>query len=232
MIKRNVFFLPILFLVLSFVFGFIIYLWTEDNQGPGPTLGIVQPISIENRELVDTSMRLVTHGHVIDTFSLTDQNSNAFKSAEYDGKIYIADFFFVSCGSICPIMNTSMARVRDEFKDNDSVKFLSFTVLPEMDNSSVLLEYSKKFDVNPDQWKFLTGDKQLIYNLARKSYFTLKPSEVGDGEHSIESDFIHTDNLVLIDGKKRIRKYYSGIEDLEVDQLIKDIRRLLIEMNE
>jgi protein SCO1/2 len=140
----------------------------------------------------------------------------------------VADYFFTTCGSICPIMTGQMKRVQAAFLNNNDFLILSHTVWPEVDSVPQMLSYAKEKGVIRDKWHLLTGDKEKLYDLARKSYFVLKPAEaedVGDGN----SDFIHTNNFVLVDRKRQIRGYYDGTDSTEVSKLIKDIELLLRE---
>ena len=141
-------------------------------------------------------------------------------------RFFVAEYFFTTCQSICPLMNKQMMRVQEKFRGNHKLKILSFTVDPDIDSAEQLLFYSKNLNAKKGQWHFLTGKKQDLYNLARKSFFLLKPAEaqnLGDAG----SDFIHTNNFVLVDQKKRIRGYYDGTNEEEVSNLILDISILL-----
>ena len=154
-----------------------------------------------------------------------NQYSYCISEKDLDGKIYVADFFFTTCPSICPAMSKQMLRVFDEFKDNQKIMVLSHTVMPEVDSVAVLKEYALRYGIDSDnKWLFLTGDKKEIYQLARKSYFAAINEGNGD-----KDDFIHTENFVLIDAKKRIRGFYDGTSKEEVEKLIEDIHILLEE---
>jgi protein SCO1/2 len=118
-----------------------------------------------------------------------------------------------------------MESVASKFDPSDDIRFLSFSVIPEEDSVEALNAYAQAYGVNYDQWRLLTGDKEVIYELARKSYFTLKPTEVGKGDGGT-SDFIHTNNFVLIDSRQRIRGYFDGTSDLDMERLLKDIEIL------
>jgi protein SCO1/2 len=123
-------------------------------------------------------------------------------------------------------MNTQMKVLQKKFKGVDNFKILSFTVQPEIDSVPVLRRYAEEYGAQSGQWHFLTGEKKKLYALARKSFFLLKPAEaqnLGDAN----SDFIHTNNFVLIDKYKRIRGYYDGTSAKEVEKLARDIQKLL-----
>ncbi|MFB6306617.1 MAG: SCO family protein, partial [Flavobacteriales bacterium] len=143
-------------------------------------------------------------------------------SKRFQGKIYIANFFFTTCRTICPKMTKQFQRIQKEFENNDEILLLSHTVDPKHDTAEVLKEYAKKHNAIEGKWIFATGNKEEIYDLARKSYFTV--TSEGDGG---KFDFIHTENFVLIDKKKRIRGFYDGTSPKEVDKLIRDIKKLL-----
>jgi len=186
-------------------------------------LKIYNPADV-NPKLVHESVQDVQKLHRVGSFSLTDQNGNTVTENDFKDKIYITDFFFVTCPTICPKMATQMQRVYTEFKDNDNILFLSHTVMPEKDSVPVLKEYAKKLDVSANKWKFVTGDKKQIYNLARKTYF----AAISEGDGGPD-DFVHTENFVLVDKEKRLRGFYDGTSEKDADRLIKDIYTLLEE---
>lgn len=186
-------------------------------------LKIYNPIDI-NPDLVDESIRSVDKYHRVGAFKLTNQNGELTTENNYKNKIYITDFFFVTCPTICPKMTDQMHRVYNEFKDNDDIMFLSHTVMPETDSVPVLKEYANKLKVESGKWNFVTGDKKQIYNLARKTYF----AAITEGDGGV-NDFIHTENFVLVDKEKRLRGFYDGTSKEDVDRLIEDIKALLYE---
>lgn len=181
-----------------------------------------------NAEVVDASVRDVGYGHTIGEFSLLNQDSITVTQSDVKGKIHVAEYFFTHCGSICPVMNQQMQRVHRKFKSNKDVKILSFTVDPENDTVARMKWYANKHNATGKNWHFLTGSKEELYQLARTSYFTLKPAEarnLGDAG----SDFIHTNNFVLIDRELRIRGYYDGTNQAEVTKMMHDMEILLKE---
>jgi len=186
-------------------------------------LKVYNPIDI-NPELVDESVRNVDKFHRVGAFNLTDQDGNEVTENVFKSKIYITDFFFVTCPTICPKMATQMKRVHDEFTDNPDILLLSHTVMPVADSVPVLNEYAKELAVSSDKWKFVTGDKKQIYSLARKTYF----AAITEGDGGID-DFVHTENFVLVDKEKRLRGFYDGTSKTDVDRLISDIYALLEE---
>jgi protein SCO1/2 len=189
-------------------------------------LKVFNPIDL-NPKLVDESVQSVDKFHRVTSFNLTDQDGSEVTENNFKDKIYITDFFFVTCPTICPKMTDQMHRVYKEFKDNETILFLSHTVMPESDSVPVLKEYADKLKVSSNKWKFVTGDKKQIYNLARKTYF----AAVTEGDGGVD-DFIHTENFVLVDKEKRLRGYYDGTSKEDVDRLINEIYTLLEEYKE
>ena len=157
--------------------------------------------------------------HKIEDFVFTDNNGNSFGSKDLKGKIHVANFIFTSCTHICPKMTTNMVEVEKKFQNNPGVSLVSFTVTPWLDSPEVLNRYKKEFTLNSENWHFLTGDKNKIYSLARKSYFA--EEEIGFTKDS--TDFLHTEHFLLVDENLRIRGIYNGTLGLEMEQLIKDI---------
>lgn len=186
-------------------------------------LPVFNPSDI-NPKLVDESVQGVTKLHRIGSFSLTNQDGKTITEKDYQDKVYVTDFFFVTCPTICPKMTKQMERVYDEFKSDNDVLFLSHTVMPENDSVPVLKEYAIKHNINSAKWNLVTGDKKQIYDLARKTYF----AAITEGDGGVD-DFIHTENFVLIDKEKRIRGFYDGTSENDVDRLINDINTLLNE---
>jgi len=188
---------------------------------PTKTLPIYNPSDV-NPELVDTTVQYVANKHRIADFSFTNQNGKTITQKDYEGKIYVADFFFTTCKSICPKMTTNLVDVQKAFLDNPKVKLLSFTVMPDIDSVSVLKEYAKINGVNDSKWNLVTGDKKAIYTMARKSYLAVK-----QGKPDELYDMVHTENFVLVDSKKRVRGFYDGTKKEEIQRLIEDINWLL-----
>lgn len=164
--------------------------------------------------------------HTIPPFEFTNQFDEKVSQDLYKGKVYIADFFFTTCPGICPIMTGELERVQKDLKTLDSqVLILSHTVDPESDSTAALLAYGNKKGADFDTWNFVTGSKSSLYQMA-ESYLVVANHTPGE-----EMEFVHSDKLVLVDRKGRIRGLYSGIETREVDQLIKDVKILLNEDN-
>ena len=174
-----------------------------------------------NPALVDTSMQTSIEDHTVSDFELINQNGETITQSDYKNKIYVTDFFFAKCPSICPIMTSNLAKIQERFIDNEEVMLLSISVTPRIDSVPVLYEYAKDNGVIDHKWNITTGNKKHIYNLARKSYFAV----VDEGDGGLQ-DFIHTPNFILVDTKKQIRGVYDGTNDQEIQRLIKDITSL------
>lgn len=160
--------------------------------------------------------------HRVMEFSFIDQNGDTFTHKNLEGKIYVADFFFTTCPSICPIMGRNMKKLSDKFANDPEVHFVSHTVDPEEDTPEVLKQYAKAINANEQKWTFLTGEKSKLYYVAREGY---KVTAM-DNDGSSDEDFIHTQNFVLIDKARQIRGYYDGTDSLEMRKLEKDIMLL------
>jgi protein SCO1/2 len=188
---------------------------------PKKSLPIYNPSDV-NPELVDTTVQYISKYHTIADFSFTNQNGKTITQKDYEGKIYVADFFFTTCKSICPKMTTNLVDVQKAFLDNPKVKLLSFTVMPDIDNVSVLKEYAKINSVIDSKWNLVTGDKRAIYTMARKSFLAVK-----QGKPDELYDMVHTENFVLVDSKKRVRGFYDGTNKKDVQRLIEDVNWLV-----
>ncbi len=187
------------------------------------TLKIYQPSDI-NPLLVDLSLREKNKDHRIADFELINQEGRTITQKDFEGKIYVADFFFATCPSICPIMSGHIAELQKVFAQEEGVMFLSHSVTPELDSVAVLAEYGERYGANPTRWMLATGDKRQIYELARKSYFAV----LDEGDGGVQ-DFIHTENFILVDTQRRIRGFYDGTSQKEMERLTDDINLLLQE---
>jgi protein SCO1/2 len=165
-----------------------------------------------------------TKYHFIPDFEFTSQFNEKVTQETLKNKIYVTEYFFTTCQSICPVMNTNLERVYKEFKDKPEFMIVSHTVDPEMDTVPVLMEYAKKHGVVSKKWLFLTGEKPKLYDIARKGYLLNAEEGTGDAD-----DFIHTQNFALIDKEKHIRGFYDGTDSLEINRLIQDVKLLLKE---
>ena len=207
----------VIFLSIASTILFLFY----EALTPKKVLPIFQPNDV-NYELVDSSIQHVKRFHKIKSFEFLNQNGEIISEKDYEGFIYVADFFFTTCPSICPLMTNNMVNIQNYIKDKNKVKLLSFSVTPEIDSVPVLKEYSIKKGVDDKYWNLLTGDKSKIYSLARKSFLVVK-----ENRESNSHDMIHTENFVLVDREKRIRGFYDGTDDKDMEVLKKDIEILL-----
>lgn len=209
-------------LILS---GIIVYLFYNALL-PKKTLPIYQPAMV-NSELVDSTLQHVKKYHTIANFSLTNQNGETITQENYNNKIYIADFFFTTCPTICPIMTKNMGGIQSKILNDDDVLLLSHSVTPIIDSVAQLKKYALEKGVNDSKWNLVTGDKKEIYKLARKSYLAVKDD--GDGG---PFDMVHTENFILVDKEKRIRGFYDGTKKEDIEKLMTDLAILKQEYQE
>ena len=205
---------------LSALLCFVFLVPSSCNTKEKKVLPIYNPADFKP-ELVDKTLREKTIYHTVSDFSLINQNGKVITQDNYKDKIYVTDFFFTTCATICPIMTNNMVKIQEAFLNDDDIMFLSLSVTPEIDNVSVLKEYATRKGVIDAKWNVTTGEKKHIYNLARKSYFAVV--EKGDGDLQ---DFIHTPNFILIDKEKQIRGIYDGTNDEDIKRIIEDIQIL------
>ncbi|MEZ0485143.1 SCO family protein [Fibrella aquatica] len=161
--------------------------------------------------------------HRIADFSFRNQVNELISPKTVAGKVYVANFFFTSCPTVCPKMTNLLKTVQDTFQTNRDVALLSFSVTPWLDSVPRLARYAATKGVIPGKWHLLTGPRGQIYDLARKSYF----AEEAIGFTRDSTEFLHTEHLILVDQNRRIRGVYNGTQPLEIDKLIVDIRALL-----
>ncbi len=155
--------------------------------------------------------------HQVKDFSFINQGGAEITAQAFDGKIYVANFFFVHCSGICPTMRTNLAKIQQAFLEDDEVLLLSHTVQPETDTVPVLQHYATVNDVVPGKWHLVTGTREAIYTLARDSYFADLEADLA------EDGFLHTENFILVDKDRRIRGVYNGTLAFDVQRLIEDI---------
>jgi protein SCO1/2 len=206
----------IAFLMLSIIIILIFY----SILTPKKVLPIYQPSKV-NSEMVDSTIQHISKYHSIADFSLVNQNGQTITQEDYKGKIYVADFFFTTCQTICPIMTDHMVQIQKEILNDDDIMLLSHSVTPQIDSFAQLKRYAEQKGVLDKKWNLVTGDKKQIYELARKSYLAVKTDGNGD-----EYDMIHTENFMLIDKKRQIRGYYDGTNSEDIERLLKDIKVL------
>jgi protein SCO1/2 len=216
-----------LFLLFFVLFSIITISLFYNALNPNKILPIYTPSDV-NPEMVDSTVQHIAANHTIADFSFTNQNGKIVTQKEYEGKIYVADFFFTTCPTICPKMTKNMAWLQNRIKDNPKVMLLSHSVTPDIDSVPVLKKYAIEKGVIDSKWNLVTGDKKNIYYIARKSYLALKT-----GEPSALYDMVHTENFVLIDSKKRVRGFYDGtnLDQPTNDPKVKNVTQLLEDIN-
>jgi protein SCO1/2 len=221
----------IFFIVLAVLSAIILSLFYFALK-PAKRLKVYNPADV-NPELVDTTVQYISRDHKIADFAFTNQNGKTVTQKDYEGKIYVADFFFTTCPTICPIMTTNMAWLQEQIKDKPDVMLLSHSVTPDIDTVPVLKAYAKKKGVIDAKWNLVTGDKKDIYYIARKSYLAVKTTSSKE-----LYDMVHTENFILVDAKGRIRGFYNGTNldknvegEKNVNQLLEDINWLLANEN-
>lgn len=199
---------------LIFICGFAIFVSCVKEK-PLPILG--------ERDFNGTD----TVYHTIPPFRFVNQDSTAVTNETFKDRIYVADFFFTTCPSICPIMKTQMKRVYDEFLSDNDVMILSHTIDPEHDTVALLKDYRERIGVSGNKWHFVTGDMDDIYQIARTGYFVTALED-----NTVPGGFLHSGAFLLVDKKGRIRGQYDGTKEDQVDRLIRDIKRLQATDNE
>lgn len=214
---RNKKFFVFMGVLLTLIF-IAIYTLTK----PKKSLPIFSPSDV-NPQLVDTTIQHIINNHKIADFTFTNQNGKKITQEDYKNTIYVADFFFTTCPTICPIMTDNMVWLQEKIKDLPNVKLLSHSVTPDIDSVPVLKEYAIKKGVIDSKWNLVTGNKKDIYYIARKSYLAV---ETGKPEELY--DMVHTENFILIDKKGRIRGFYDGTNlDQPTEDGVKNVSQLL-----
>ena len=181
---------------------------------------IVERTDENNKTFIDTIY------HTIGDFTFIDQDSSIITSQTFSNSIYVTDFFFTTCPSICPKMTAQMMRVYEQFENNNQVKILSHSIDPEHDSVTVLKEYANNLGVKSDKWHFVTGDKKEIFEMGEKNYMVAIVED-----ENVDGGFFHGGHFLLVDHKKHIRGIYDGTDSLDVKELINDIHVLLNELN-
>ncbi|MBC7642708.1 MAG: SCO family protein [Flavobacterium sp.] len=215
--KYRIFFT--VFLIFSIITIGLFYIALKPNK----ILPVYNPADV-NPELVDSIMQFKSKYHKISDFSFINQNGKTITQKDYAGKIYVADFFFTTCGSICPKMTTNLVEVQKAIINNPKVMLLSHSVMPDIDDVAKLKQYAIKNQVNDRKWNLVTGDKKAIYRMARMSYLAVK-----QGKPNEMYDMVHTENFVLVDTNRQVRGFYDGTKPEEITRLIEDINFLCSE---
>ncbi len=208
------------FFIIIFIFSAISVSLFMNALTPKKRLPIMNPADV-NPELVDSTVQHVSKYHTIADFSFTNQNGETITQKDYEGKVYVADFFFTTCQTICPKMTSNMAEIQKAFLNNPKVMLLSHSVLPDTDSVPVLKQYANKKGVVDGKWNLVTGDKKEIYGIARKSYLAVKT-----GSPAELYDMVHTENFILVDTKRRVRGFYDGTKTEDITRLIEDVKWL------
>ena len=211
------------FFIIFGILSIVIYLGIYSLLTPKKTLPIYSPRDI-NPELVDSTVQHIGNDHKIADFAFTNQNGKVITQKDYENTIYVADFFFTTCPTICPKMTDNMVWLQNQLKNNPEVKLLSFSVTPDIDTPEVLKKYAIEKGVDDARWNLVTGDKKDIYYLARKSYLAVKT-----GKPEELYDMVHTENFILVDKNKRIRGFYDGtnLDQPTNDAKTKNMKQLL-----
>lgn len=214
--KRKHRFLLTFFIIFSIIFLSIAFkLMTQEKK-----LKVWHPADV-NPQLVDTSIQFVRKDHKIADFSFINQNNDTITNAFFQDKIYVADFFFTTCPTICPIMKDNMVELQNKLLDNPNVLLLSHTIMPHIDTPEVLKEFAIKKGVVDSKWNLVTGDLKDIFYIARMSYLAV---ETEDSDEMY--DMVHTENFVLVDPKRQVRGFYDGTKMEEINKLLMDIEIL------
>ncbi len=194
---------------------------SSGNKQTLPIYGERNPVTktINGQTVTDTVY------HTIPPFKFINQYGDSITNKSLQNDIYVADFFFTSCPSICPVMHRNMLNVYNQFKGDNDVKIVSYSIDPKHDSVNVLKDYATKLGVTGNSWYFLQGKKEDTYKLS-ESYLVTKPQE------DAKQMFIHDGYFILVDKQQRIRGTYNGTDPKEVDQLIADIKTLKAEPNQ
>mgnify|MGYP006086573107 CR=1 FL=1 len=176
------------------------------------------------KTVIDKEIKIDTSDHTISNFSFINQNGEIINNSTFNNSIYIADFFFTSCPTICPLMKSEMMRVYKKYKNEENVKFLSHTINPNYDDVKRLKDYSKKFDIDSNKWHFVTGDIDEIYEIGLKSYMV-----IASADSLSPGGFLHSGAFLLVDKNRKIRGVYDGTNRIDVNKLLNEIPILLNE---
>lgn len=212
--------------IYTFFSAAALFFFTEcasDNKSEDHKLPILGRVDYVEKKVGDKVV-IDTVYHKVADFQFVDQDSTLITPQTFENKIYVTDFFFTSCPTICPVMKKQMLRVYEAFENNSEVALLSHTIDPEYDTVALLHEYAQRLGVKSDKWHFVTGEKDAIYETAQKSYMV-----TADEDGNAPGGFIHSGAFILVDKDRRIRGIYDGTKPEEVDQMMQDMQRLLQE---
>lgn len=173
------------------------------------------------RETIEINGKVDTIYHQIPDFSLINQDSLAYGTKDLEGKVFVADFFFTTCPTICPVMKTQLLRVHEKFKEEEDFKIISISIDPNYDKPAILKDFSNKLAIDNHQWNFLTGDQAKIFELGEKEFLVTAQKD----ENEL-GGYLHSGAFLLIDQNRRIRGIYDGTQEDQVNDLIRDIERV------
>ncbi len=210
------------FIIFGMIAVVILFLFYNALK-PKKTLPVFSPSDV-NPEMVDSLVEHIQNNHRIQDWEFTNQNNKLISQKDYEGKIYVADFFFTTCPSICIPMTDNMVWLQKKIQQYPDVMLLSHSVTPEIDTPEVLKAYAIEKGVDDKKWNLVTGDKKEIYYIARKSYLAVKTGDISE-----LYDMVHTENFVLVDKKRRIRGFYDGTNTEDMKRLLEDIEFLVTE---
>ena len=202
---------------------FIFTACSADHKTADHKLPILGRVDYVEKKIGDQIV-IDTVYHKVADFQFVDQDSALITPQTFENKIYVTDFFFTSCPTICPLMKKQMLRVYEAFENNNEVVLLSHTIDPEYDTVALLHEYAQRLGVKSDKWHFVTGEKDAIYEAAQKSYMV-----TADKDNNAPGGFIHSGAFILVDKDRRIRGIYDGTKPEEVDHMMQDMQHLLQE---
>jgi len=209
------------FFIVFGLIAMVILLLFYNALKPQKTLPVFSPSDV-NPEMVDSLVEHIKINHKIQDWEFINQNNKLISHKDYEGKIYVADFFFTTCPTICPIMKDNMVWLQDKIQQYPNVMLLSHTVTPEIDTPEVLKAYAIEKGVDDSKWNLVTGDKKDIFYIARKSYLAVKTGSIDE-----LYDMVHTENFILVDEKRRIRGFYDGTDSEDMKRLLEDIEVLV-----
>ncbi len=211
-----------IFILIFAGISILVFIGIYSLLKPQKRLPVFNPKDV-NPQLVDSSIQHVGYYHKIADFKFINQNGKTITQEDYKNKIYIADFFFTTCPTICPIMTNNMVWLQEKIKDIPNILLLSHSVTPDIDSVSVLKKYALEKGVLDAKWNLVTGNKKDIFYMARKSYLAVETAKTED-----LYDMVHTENFVLIDKKGRIRGFYDGTNlDKPTEKGTKNVTQLL-----
>lgn len=196
----------------------IVWLSCQSSENKLPILGEREPVTrqVNGENVTDTLY------HTIPDFAFLNQDSTWVTPKTFEGKIYVADFFFTTCPTICPVMKTQMLRVYEKFKDNPQVLLLSHSIDPKHDSVAVLREFAARLGVDSRKWHFVTGDKEEIYKIGQQEYMVTATEDP-----TAPGGILHSGAFILVDKDRRIRGIYDGTQEKQVDRLMQDIEKLI-----